>query len=365
MFLEVFVEKVEKEGDRYYAISSNSPFYVDYKGGQLGDRGYIGNSRVLRVFEKDGKIYHEIDREIEEGSYEIEIDEEHRNFVKAHHTAQHILSAALHEIAEINTVGFRMGFEYTTVDLDVPFVNDMVLKEAEELSNDVVKRCINVEEVLVDREDVGRFKLRKPLSEKVEGKVRIIKIGEFDYSPCGGFHVKNTGEIGVIKVLKQEKIKGNLTRLYFVASSLALKYFWKYNNILRNISKTLTSSISEIEEKVSKTLDELKMCATKVDKLSSELAKYKVKELKKKGNVYYLEGERNILRYIPKYFDKEGALLVLYDGRSYNFTSTGGYNVKKIIEQLKNIYGGSGGGSKVKGNYVSDIDFNRLLEVLV
>ncbi|ANQ53848.1 threonyl-tRNA synthetase [Thermosipho sp. 1063] len=362
--MEIVVESIVKDGEKIYAVSSNSPFYVDFKGGQLGDRGYIGDAKVLGVFEKDRKIYHRIDKEIKQGILEVFIDEKHRGFVRAHHTAQHILSASLHEIADINTVGFRMGFEYTTIDLDVPFIEDNVLQEAEILSNEIVRKCYNVEEIWVKRFELDKFNLRRAVSDKVKGDIRIIKIEDFDYSPCGGFHVKNTGEIGIIKILRKEKVKGNLTRVYFVASSLALSYFQKYNKILGGISKSLTSSVFELEEKVSKTLEDLKMYASKVERLSQELAKYKIREIKSVGDVYYLEGEKEILRYIPKFFDKKDALLILFDGKSYSFTSTGKYNVGEIIMKLKEIYGGTGGGGRNKGNYISNIGFNRLLEVI-
>jgi alanyl-tRNA synthetase len=365
--LKIRIEEVLKEKGKIFAISSESPFYVDYKGGQLGDRGKIGNASVLSVMSKNGKIYHEIDREVDLGENDVEIDLNHQLFVRQHHTAQHILSAVFEELADISTVGFRMGFEYTTIDLNVPYVVEELLNEVEERVNSIITECVDVQEILVEKEEIDRFPLRKKLSDKVEGMVRIIKIGEYDYSPCGGYHVENTGQIGLLKILKTEKVKGELTRVYFVAGFKAMEYFRKYSKILKNISVSLTSSIFEVEDKVKSLLREVKEKSSRLENLAEKLSFYKKDDLKKlREDVYFLQEEPEILRYIPKYFDKEG-LLVLYDGKSYSFTSNSSkYIVRDIIYDLRERFGGKGGGGKEKGSYLpSDgVNIYMILEAL-
>lgn len=365
--MEIYVEELLNKKGKIYAVSSKSPFYIDYKGGQLGDRGKIGDASVLSVSSNNGKIYHEIDKEIEPGWYEVEIDLKHQMFVRQHHTAQHILSAVLDDIAEIKTVGFRMGKDYTTIDVNVPYIVEEVLKEVEEKANDIITECVDVEEFVVSKEEASKLPLRKSISDKIEGDVRIIKIGEYDYSACGGYHVKNTGQIGILKILKIEKIKGELTRIYFVAGSKALEYFQEYNKILKNVSNALTSSIFEIENKVLTLVEELKGYKSKIKKLFEDIASYKVENIQNiKGKVYFLEEDPDILKYIPKYFNKEG-LLIMYDGKTYSFTSNiEEYDIKDIIKRLRERFGGKGGGSKEKGNYIPEgnIDTGKILEVV-
>ncbi|MDK2886314.1 MAG: alanyl-tRNA synthetase [Thermosipho sp. (in: thermotogales)] len=368
--MKIKIEEVIKDGEKIYLVSEQSPFYPDYKGGQLGDRGRIGEANVLSVKDINGKIYHEVDKVLQPGEYEYVIDSDHRNFIKQHHTAQHILSAAFENVAEISTVSFRMGFEYSTIDLNVPFITDEVLKEVEFEANKIIQSCLDVEEKIVEKEEVDKFPLRKGLSEKVSGKVRIIKIDEYDYSACGGYHVKNTGEIGIVKILKTEKVKGNLTRVYFVAGLKALEYFQNYTKILRSISNKLTSSIFELEERVEQLLEKVKEQNSKLESISEFLAKEKIKNLEKiKEDVFYIEVEPLTAKYLPKYFDKLNSLLIIYDGERYTFISSGKYNVREIIEKLKEKFSGKGGGGKDKGTFVPKEKINiekiiKLMEVL-
>jgi len=149
-----------------------------------------------------------------------------------------------------------MGEEYSTIDLDIPYVEPEVIEETEDLTNRIVQSCTQVEEILTDVEGAKAFELRKPLSDKIKGEVRLIKIANLDISACGGFHVDNTGEIGVVKIIDLEKVKGNLTRVYFVAGERAIRYFRKYNNVLKSLSRQLTSSIDELNQRVEKILDD-------------------------------------------------------------------------------------------------------------
>jgi len=361
------IEKVVEDKGKYYLISEQSPFYPDYKGGQLGDRGKIGEANIISVIEIDGKVYHEVDKPLKPGEYEIVVDENHRNFIRQHHTAQHILSAAFEDVAYISTVSFHMGFEYSTIDLNVPFITDEVLLETELEANKVIQSCLKVEEIIVEKNEVENFPLRKQLSEKVSGKVRIIKIGDYDYSACGGYHVSNTGEIGLVKILKTEKVKGNLTRVYFIAGLKALDYFQRYANILRKLSNLLTSSIFELDDRVKQLLEKVKEQNSKLENISESLAKEKIKELEKIAeDIFFIEVDELISKYLPKYFKEPNSMLITYDGIKYTFLSTGKYNIKEIIEKIKSKISGKGGGGKERGTFIPErkIDIKEIIEFM-
>ncbi|WP_407918659.1 alanyl-tRNA editing protein [Fervidobacterium changbaicum] len=342
--------KVEKKSGRYYAYAYLSPFYPDGKGGQLGDRGKIGGIDVLGVTEKDGYTVHELATEIEPGTYDVEIDQIRRRDIAQQHTAQHILSAAFIEVAEVETVSFRMGEEYSTIDLDIPFIEPEVIEEAEDLSNRIIQFCVNVEEIITDIEGVKAFELRKPLSDKVKGEVRLIKIPNLDVSACGGFHVDNTGEIGVIKVIDMEKVKGNLTRMYFVSGQRALKYFKKYNNVLKNLSRQLTASVDELNLRVEKLLNELKEKNSLLSKISQEYAEVLKKAVENKEFVY-LEGYTEVGNFLSKSIEDE--FLVFYDGSKYIVASKK-YDVREFVKKLIEKYGGKGGGKQEFAQYLPE-----------
>ncbi|AMW33710.2 alanyl-tRNA editing protein [Fervidobacterium islandicum] len=347
---KVEIIKVEKKSGRYYAYAYLSPFYPDGKGGQLGDRGKIGGIDVLGVTEKDGYTVHELATEIEPGTYDVEIDQIRRRDIAQQHTAQHILSAAFIEVAEVETVSFRMGEEYSTIDLDIPFIEPEVIEEAEDLSNRIIQFCVNVEEIITDVEGVKAFELRKPLSDKVKGEVRLIKIPNLDVSACGGFHVDNTGEIGVIKVIDMEKVKGNLTRMYFVSGQRALKYFKKYNNVLKNLSRQLTASVDELNLRVEKLLNELKEKSSLLSKISQEYAEVLKKAVENKEFVY-LEGYTEVGNFLSKSIEDE--FLVFYDGSKYIVASKK-YDVREFVKKLIEKYGGKGGGKQEFAQYLPE-----------
>ena len=104
---------LKKISDMTYEVL-NSPFYVDGKGGQLGDRGTIAEANIVEV--KENIVI--LDKNLEDGEYTYSIDEKRQEDIRQQHTAQHIFSAEAYNNFGLNTVGFRMAEEYTTVDLD-------------------------------------------------------------------------------------------------------------------------------------------------------------------------------------------------------------------------------------------------------
>jgi len=96
-------------------------FYPDSEGGQLGDRGKIGNANVLKVYRDDsGVVVHEVSEPVSEASGQVEclIDGLRRLDIAQQHTAQHLLSADIFNLYGYQTVGFAMGEAYSTIDID-------------------------------------------------------------------------------------------------------------------------------------------------------------------------------------------------------------------------------------------------------
>lgn len=364
---KILIEDIITKDGKLFALAKKSPFYPDWKGGQLGDRGTINGANVLSVKEENEWIIHEIDKPINAGEYNVSIDEKRRFEIAQQHTGQHILSAAFVHIAEIETVSFRMGDEYSTIDLDVPYIDPDVIKDVEELSNTIIQKNIPIEEILTDIEGANKYPLRKKLSEKVKGTVRLIKIGDFDISACGGFHTDYTGEVGMIKIIDTEKVKGNLTRIYAVSGMRSLKYYQKYNDVLKELSKALTSSIDELPLRIEKLQNQAREQALTLSKISEEYAKLLATNLPKESLIY-LEGYSEIGNFLWKIANLENALLVFYDGTKYTIASKK-YNVKNFIKLLIENHGGKGGGKDEFGNYQTSkkltvSDFEKLIQNL-
>ncbi len=364
---KVKIIKVIKEGDNYFATIENNPFYPDGKGGQLGDRGKIDTVDVLRTTET-GVV---LSKHLNPGEYFYEIDEKRRFDIAQQHTAQHILSAAFERIASLKTVSFKMGEEYSTIDLDEQNIRGEVLYKAQELSNDIISKCIAVEEIFTDKVGAQKYDLRKPLNEKISGQVRLIKIDDFDISACGGFHVKNTGNINLLKIINTERVKGILTRIYFLAGLRAIKDYSQKDSILKNISSILTSGLDDLENKVEILLNENKDYKNRIKKLAEKMAYHLARDLIEKpvivnnNKVVYHKKEDETADFLHKYVDLKNYTLIIEDEKNKTFSIfSNNINCKELIDKLKVNNNIKGGGSEVRGNVSGDIKFEDILKIL-
>ena len=133
---------------------------------------------------------------------------------------------------------------------------------------------VDVEILEVPKNDIHLYPLRKKMSEKIEqlGTYRIVKIGHIDYSLCGGFHVSNLAQLGTVKVIKYEKIKSDWTRLYYVAGFRALIDYQKKTRLLHETTRSLSTSVDELNYRIHNILTEHQEAKRINRKLSENLA---------------------------------------------------------------------------------------------
>lgn len=327
------VEFFEKDGKKMVRLLEN-PFYPDGSGGQLGDRGRIGDAVVLGVY-PDAV---EIDRQIGNGEeLDAFFDKERREEIARQHTAQHILSAAIEDLYGAKTVGFHMGEETSTIDLD----SEGPLEKAEVLSNDIVMADMPVEEIVTDRENAERYPLRKDLSEKAveSAGIRIIKIGNFDINACGGFHVSRTGEVGIVKILRTERVKGGLVRAWFVAGKRAFSdYSMKTREIL-DASKFFDASWTDLSERIAKAIEESKERNSAVKKLSERLAEYISRDIKQ-GDI--IEADESVSSFITR--KRQDTDYALRHASSGNVSLCSVSRSKEEVMEFARKLGAKGGG---------------------
>jgi len=331
----MYIKHCYRDGRKFIAVSEESPFYPDGKGGQLGDRGKIGSVQVLSVFEQDEMTYHVVPAYIEPGEYEAEIDQNRRRDIAAQHTAQHILSAAFLRVAEIQTVGFHMGENVSTVDLNVPFLTEEALSEAENSANDVIRRCLTVNIEYLKRNEIDLSRLRKPLSDKIKEPVRIISIGDYDVSACSGFHVSNTGEIGIVKIVDTEKVKGNLTRIYYMAAERALK---NYRNAIKTLKKLSLAKVKHLSSRQKALSEDLAREITR-STAPLEICGF---------SVLVYEGHEEVSSALPKYSSADIVMCAVKDG--YTIATTEKINCGRLVKTMKQrLKNSSGGGGSRRG----------------
>jgi alanyl-tRNA synthetase len=247
---------VEAEG-RPAALLTGTFFYPA-SGGQPHDTGRLGPCRVeeVTIRESDQAILHWLDRPITPGRHPARIDADRRIDHMQQHTGQHILSQALIRVADLPTVGFHLGQNDATIDLPSDQLDPAVVAQAEALANRVVQENRPIRAFQVTHAEADALPLRK--RPPVEGdRLRLVEIADFDLNACGGTHFSATGSVGLIKVVKTERVHGG-TRLVFLCGRRALDDYQRKGALLQEISADFTCAIDDLPAIVRKQRDELK-----------------------------------------------------------------------------------------------------------
>ncbi len=242
-------------GGRFGALLRATAFYPT-GGGQEHDTGFIGAAAVLDVYKDDaGRIVHVLDRDLAPGTYAARLDRDRRLRAMQHHTAQHLLSAVLLRLFDLESVSANInGYTPSTVDLAVEDVPAETLRRAEEEVNRVIFENRPVKTYSVDEAGVAALPLRKP--PKVSGQIRIVEIEGYDYTPCGGTHCPATGSIGLLKIVRTERINRKL-RLHFVAGLQALDVFRALHESARAAADLLSARPEDLPALTQKLLDQV------------------------------------------------------------------------------------------------------------
>ena len=218
------LRSMSAESDATGVILDQTCFYPT-SGGQPCDRGTLEGESVLDVSEQNGDIVHWIAGRLQGTSVHGRIVWPRRFDHMQQHTGQHILSQAFLKLLGAQTVGFHLGDESSTIDLDRGDLDTAETDSVQDMANQTVFENRPVLTQFVKPGDLARFKLRKP--PVVEHDIRIVEIEGFDCSPCGGTHCARTGEVGPIAIRKREQ-RGQETRIEFLCGWRAVRdYQWK------------------------------------------------------------------------------------------------------------------------------------------
>jgi alanyl-tRNA synthetase len=205
-------------------------------GGQPHDLGKIGDANVLDVRDEREEILHIVDRKPSDPDVNGCIDWPRRFDHMQQHTGQHLLSAMFQERFGLPTVSFHLGGEVCTIDLRGPEPTDVILEGAERASNQIIfeDRPVNVRYGTADQ--LSRLGVRKEVERS--GILRAIEIEAADLQPCGGTHVKSTGQIGVVLVRRFTKVRQDW-RVEFVCGGRAERVAHRDFQLLRQTAEKL------------------------------------------------------------------------------------------------------------------------------
>ena len=228
----------------YEIILDATAFYPE-GGGQAGDTGFLGGVRVLDTHEKEESVVHYCDGPLAVGQrVEGTIDYEPRFHRMQQHTGEHIVSGILFRRYGCHNVGFHMGNQSITIDLDqvVP-VED--LPDIEREANDAVWQNLSISCTWPDPEVLGTIPYRS--KKALPWPVRIVEIPGFDICACCGTHVTHTGEIGLIKLISAIPFRGG-TRMEMACGAQAMTLLNSCFDQNRLVSQAFSAKILETGE---------------------------------------------------------------------------------------------------------------------
>jgi alanyl-tRNA synthetase len=233
-------------------VLDRTAFYPT-SGGQPNDLGKIGDANVLDVRDDGDEIIHVFDRRPDGPDVLGCINWPRRFDHMQQHTGQHLLSAMFQERYGRLTVSFHLGTDLSTIDLEGPEPTDEILEGAERAANKVIfeDRPINVR--YGTARDLAELGVRKEVERA--GILRAIEIAGADLQPCGGTHVKTTGQIGTLLVRRCAKMRQDW-RVEFVCGGRAERAARQDFLLLRAAAEKLGCAPEELVRAAERTLSE-------------------------------------------------------------------------------------------------------------
>jgi alanyl-tRNA synthetase len=367
------IEEIAEKGGKYHVSLSRTAFYPG-GGGQPSDRGTIDGIAVEDVYEQDGRIYHVLGKPVEKKSVACRLDFSRRFDLMQQHTGQHLLSAVLYRLYGCKTSSLHMGENELSIDVGLPDMPPETITAVEDMANEYIYRDLPVLTHSVTAEEACRIELRKEPPK--EGEVRIVEISSIDRTPCCGTHVRRTGEIGIIKIVKAEK-RGDETRVYFKCGKRALKDYQLKQDIVSGLVRLYRMSESEVLSKAESTFSQLKG-------LQNELAEMKDKALKAEAAELVSASTSKVIEkaYADKSFAdisilanhiiKSGDFIVVLGSipdKRLLFAHSGrfGINCGLVLKENLPAFNGKGGGKPnwANGGFNSVEDMHRFSAFLV
>ena len=274
-FTAEVINVIEKE-NKYHIELDNTYFYPE-GGGQPSDTGYINGSTVTYVYEEDEKIYHVVEvKPLKIHKVKCSIDWDKRYDYMQQHLGQHILSACIADLYNATTIGFHLGKDSSSMDIDKVIGIDE-LKIAEKKANKIILDNINIEVLYPTNSELKKLSLKK-IPVKAGEKLRIVKIGDIDVNPCCGTHPSSTIEVQLIKITKIEKYKSGI-RIEFLCGARAVSDYGLKHESIEKMSKLLSCNNATVLSEVERLSGELSKALTEKRALKAEVAEYEVQNM--------------------------------------------------------------------------------------
>ena len=360
---QAVVCSVVTDNDGSYVVLDRTAFFPE-GGGQSSDIGFIGDNKVLHVYEEGDSVIHKLEEKciLKEGdNVDCFIDWERRFDNMQRHCGEHILSGIFHrEFGGVNR-GFHMGEDYMTIDISLEENPDFteitwdMAKHAELCANQVIWENLPViTRRFETREEAENLPLRKALA--IDEDVTIVCVGSTDNPSdcvaCCGTHPSTSGQVGLLKIYKVESNKG-MYRIYFEAGKRALLDYDKKHDLITALGGRYSAGADDLMDKIKAQEEKQKELRGDFFALRQVVIKQRAAEIAdeiKDGSVHsysFPELKADDLRNLAKNLDFTGSKLVVFldDATSTAFLySDGKTDCGKLIKDNAPVFSGKGGG---------------------
>jgi len=273
-YLRDFTARVTKAADGGRRIYLDRTAFYPESGGQAADRGWINGVAVEDVQEDDeGRVAHLLAAPLTSAEAACRIDWERRYDLMQQHSGQHLLSAVCANEFGWATVSVHLGDTLSTVDLETPAISPELLVRLERRVNELAwqNRPLRIEFA----DAAGELNLRKASART--GTLRLVSIEGLDRSACGGTHVRATGEIGLVLLRRQEKIRG-IVRLEFVCGGRALARARADAEALSQVAQLYSCGLDDVPAHARRQQEALRAAEKQARTLAAEAAGYRGRE---------------------------------------------------------------------------------------
>lgn len=334
----------EKKG---YAVTLDQNLFYPTGGGQPCDLGTIGSRRVLDVNEKGETVIHLCDGPLEVGSkVPLNVDLDRRFSLMQQHSGEHLVSGIIHRHFGYDNVGFHMGSDMITIDFSGELTPEQ-LQMVEQEANEVVWKNIPCRIFFPEKAELAELPYRS--KKELEGTVRLVSFGDTDLCACCGLHVRNTGEIGLIKLFSATRFHSG-SRIEMLCGKRALEQINLLTEQNRQVSTLLSAKPLATAAAVSRMKDELTQTQYRLTQLRNQSFERKAQELAGVGDVLLFEESLSpdeVRRLADSVLQTCGGRCAVFSGEdeSYKYAiGQEGADLRSFAKELNAALNGRGGG---------------------
>ena len=367
------------EDDNITLVLSETPFYAE-SGGQVGDVGVIkGNGFEFTVENTtkthEGVILHH--GYISDGEtvscgdkVHAEVNRSVREATMRNHTAAHLLQAALRGTlgTHVEQAGQLVNSEAVRFDFThFSALTSEELKDVENKVNSVIMAAMPVVTKEMPIDEAKKLGAMALFGEKYGDIVRVVTAGDFSVEFCGGTHVKNTGSIGLFKIVSESSVASGVRRIEAVTGTNVMKYIDKNNELIAETAKNLKlTNYHELASRAAALSAELKEKEREIASLEAEIAASKtadlMKDAKQIGGVRLVtadigEAGADALRSLcDKALESGDDIIAVFAGKNAEKGTASfacrvgkkaiecGAHAGNIVREVARVAGGAGGG---------------------